>query len=158
MGHESEGVREVPEVAGLELGLVGTHNLQNALGTIAAVTSCGVSPEEACAHLASFPGAKRRMERIGTYNGVLILDDFSHHPSEVAGSIGVLKSVVPEGRVIVVFQPHRYARTRILKDDFGRLSLADRVFVTAIYGVRARSPRQRRLENGERRGAGDRAQ
>jgi UDP-N-acetylmuramate--alanine ligase len=122
------------EVAGLELGLVGTHNLQNALGTIAAVTSCGVSPEEACAHLASFPGAKRRMERIGTYNGVLILDDFSHHPSEVAGSIGVLKSVVPEGRVIVVFQPHRYARTRILKDDFGKaLSLADRVFVTAIY-------------------------
>jgi UDP-N-acetylmuramate--alanine ligase len=122
------------EVAFLDLGVIGMHNLANAAGAIAAANACGVSPEEACNHLASFPGAKRRMERIGTYKGVLIVDDFSHHPSEVAAALRVLKSAVSDGRVIVVFQPHRYARTRILKDDFGKaLSLADAVFVTGIY-------------------------
>ncbi|NLA61153.1 MAG: UDP-N-acetylmuramate--L-alanine ligase [Firmicutes bacterium] len=122
------------EVAMLDLGLIGMHNLANALGAVAAANACGVSPEEACSHMASFPGAKRRMERIGVHNGVLIVDDFSHHPSEVVAALKVLKSAFPEGRVIVVFQPHRYARTRILKDEFGKaLSVADAVFVTGIY-------------------------
>ncbi len=122
------------EVARLKLGVIGTHNLQNAAAAVAAAESCGISPQEACRHLESFPGAKRRMERIGTHNGVLILDDFSHHPSEVAASLRVLKGISTKGRVIVVFQPHRYARTRILKDDFGKaLALADSVFVTGIY-------------------------
>jgi len=122
------------ELARLDMGLVGMHNLANAAGAIAAANACGVSPEEACNHLASFPGAKRRLERIGVYSGVMIIDDFSHHPSEVVAALKVLRSAVSGGRVIVVFQPHRYARTRILKDEFGKaLSVADVVVVTGIY-------------------------
>ena len=121
------------EVAGLRLGVIGTHNLQNAAAAIAAADACGISPDEACRHLASFPGARRRMERIGTYNGVLILDDFSHHPSEVTASLRVLRRISSGGRVIVVFQPHRYARTRMLKDHFAGRWRGGRLFVTEIY-------------------------
>ncbi len=122
------------EVARLDMGLLGAHNLSNALGAIAAASYCGVLPEEAAFHLSSFPGAKRRLQRIGHYNGIYLVDDFSHHPTEVATALRVLKSAFPSSRVIVVFQPHRYARTRILKDDFGKaLAIADYVFVTGIY-------------------------
>lgn len=135
--------RHSKEVAALELGIVGLHNVQNALGAAAAAYDCGVAPDEAFRHLTSFPGAKRRLQRIGVFGGVLILDDFAHHPSEIAASLRALKSVFRTGRVIVVFQPHRYARTRLLKDEFGKaLSLADQVTVTGIYAGPGETPEE----------------
>lgn len=126
--------RENREVAFLDLKVLGTHNVQDALGAMAAASACGVEPEEAAEKLASFPGAKRRMERIGVHNGVLVLDDFAHHPSKIRASLSALKTAFGKSRVIVVFQPHRYARTRLLKDDFGKaLAMADQVIVTGIY-------------------------
>jgi UDP-N-acetylmuramate--alanine ligase len=122
------------EVASLELGVIGLHNVQNALGAIAASYACGVDPHTASRCLSDYPGARRRMERVGVWNGVSVMDDFAHHPSEIAASIRALKAAFSGQRVIVVFQPHRYARTRLLKDEFGRaLSLADEVLVTGIY-------------------------
>ncbi|MGE5578531.1 MAG: UDP-N-acetylmuramate--L-alanine ligase [Bacillota bacterium] len=122
------------EVAALELVIPGAHNVQDALGAIAAACAAGLSPEEAAAQMSTFRGVKRRLEKIGEFGGVLVLDDFAHHPSKIKASIAAVRSVLPGRRVIVVFQPHRFARTRLLKAEFGTaLSDADSVYVTGIY-------------------------
>jgi len=127
-------LRDGREVASLNLLIPGAHNVQNALGAVAAGCAAGLSPEAAAAQLGTFRGVKRRLEKVGEFNGVLVLDDFAHHPSKITASIAAVRSVLPGRKVIVVFQPHRFARTRLLKDEFGTaLSGADSVYVTGIY-------------------------
>jgi len=122
------------EVAYLDLQVPGAHNVQDALGAVAAACATGLSPERATAALSSFGGVKRRLERIGEFDEVLVLDDFAHHPGKIKASIAAVRSVLPGRKVIVVFQPHRYSRTRLLKDEFGQaLAVADVVYVTGIY-------------------------
>lgn len=126
--------REGHEVATLSLRVPGLHNAQDALGAVAAACATGLVPGEAAGYLASYPGVKRRLERIGEFAGVLVLDDFAHHPSEITASLSAVRSALPGQNVTVVFQPHRYSRTRLLQDDFGlSLAAADRVVVTGIY-------------------------
>lgn len=122
------------EAAVLRLGMPGNHNLGNALGALAAAYAAGVHPARAAEHLASYPGVKRRLERVGEFGGVLVLDDFAHHPREIKALLLAVRTALPGRKITVVFQPHRFARTRLLKEEFGKaLLLADNVFVTGIY-------------------------
>lgn len=121
-------------VASLEIGLPGVYNLQNALGAVVTAVSVGLDPQVACDRLGSFPGVKRRLERIGEFGGVLVLDDFAHHPSEISVALEAIRSRLPGSKIIVLFQPHRYSRTRLLQDEFGHaFAKADIVIVTGIY-------------------------
>jgi UDP-N-acetylmuramate--alanine ligase len=125
----------------LDLQVPGWHNVVNARGAIAACAEAGVGLEEAAAALASFTGAGRRFEPRGkTSAGALVYDDYAHHPTEVRATLEAAREVQEEGRIIAVFQPHLYSRTRHLARDFGRaLALADVVVVVDIYPARERA-------------------
>jgi UDP-N-acetylmuramate--alanine ligase len=129
-------VRGVPGGTGtgtLTLAVPGRHNLQNALGAIAVGLEVGVPFDRITAALAEFRGAERRYQIRGDVNGVTIVDDYGHHPTEIAAVLRAARDGKP-ARIIAVFQPHRYSRTRDLLDDFGpALALADEVVLLDIY-------------------------
>ena len=123
------------ELGRVQLGIPGLHNVLNALGAIAVASSCGVDFSKMNQALSSFAGAKRRFETKHLSKRYRIVDDYGHHPTEVAATLQTARSYEP-GRVIVLFQPHRYSRTHKLADDFGKtLQAADLVFVTDIYAA-----------------------
>ena len=120
----------------VELKLPGRHNAQNAAGAVAALVAAGASPADAAAALREFEGAGRRFERRGTVGGAEIVDDYAHHPTEVAAAIDAARAQSP-ARVVVVFQPHLYSRTAALAGRFGEaLAAADEAVVTEIYPAR----------------------
>ncbi len=119
----------------LELGVPGRHNVRNALAAIAVATRLGVSPATSTAALARFRGADRRLQVCGEVGGVVVIDDYAHHPTEIEAVLETVRLRAPN-RVRVVFQPHRYSRTIDLLDRFGTaLAAADEVFVTAVYAA-----------------------
>jgi UDP-N-acetylmuramate--alanine ligase len=124
----------------VELSVPGAHNAINAAGALTACALAGASPERAAAALADFRGAKRRMERLGELgSGAEIYDDYAHHPTEVAAAIAAARTLAPR-RLVAVFQPHLFSRTRALAGDFGAaLAAADVVVVLPIYSARERS-------------------
>lgn len=125
----------------IELQIPGRHNIQNALAVIAVCLEVGVSWPEIAEHLSSFSGARRRFEVVGASNGVLVIDDYAHHPSEVRATLSATRSGWPEKRVIAVFQPHRYARTHFLFQEFETAFLdADHVIVTAVFAPSSEQP------------------
>ena len=118
----------------LELAVPGEHNRRNAAAALAALELAGVSAEEAGSQLAEFAGAGRRLEARGEAGGVTVVDDYAHHPAEIAATIA---AVSDGGRVLVLFQPHLYSRTRHLAHELGvALAAADVVAVTEIYRAR----------------------
>jgi UDP-N-acetylmuramate--alanine ligase len=119
------------------LALPGAHNALNATAAIAALQAlAGVEPAESAQALADFAGAGRRFELRGERDGAWIVDDYAHHPTEVAATIEAARAWAP-GRVVVCFQPHLYSRTEALAFHFGRaLAGADEVVVTEIYPAR----------------------
>ena len=117
----------------IELGIPGNHNILNALAAIALADSCGAEFSLVACALATFAGAKRRFETKYLSPQFRIIDDYGHHPSELAATLQTARSLKP-GRLIVLFQPHRYSRTQALAEDFGKvLQAADRVFITDVY-------------------------
>ena len=117
----------------VELGIPGMHNALNALGALAVAHVSGVPFNDCARALSTFAGAKRRFETKYFSEKLRIIDDYGHHPTEVAATLQTAKSLSSK-RVVVVFQPHRYSRTQKLASDFGKvLQAADRVFVTDIY-------------------------
>jgi UDP-N-acetylmuramate--alanine ligase len=135
---------EVPQVvrgwelepALLELLVPGTHNRRNAASALAALELAGVSRQDAEPVLARFRGAGRRFETVGERRGVTVVDDYAHHPSEIAATVAAARERT-EGRVLVLFQPHLYSRTRHLALELGAaLSTADAACVTEIYRAR----------------------
>lgn len=119
----------------VELGIPGNHNILNALAAIALADSCGAEFALVARALATFAGAKRRFETKYLSAGYRIIDDYGHHPSELAATLQTARSLKPK-RIIVLFQPHRYSRTKALADDFGKvLQAADLVFVTDVYAA-----------------------
>jgi UDP-N-acetylmuramate--alanine ligase len=133
---------EVPDVVradelapvDFELAVPGEHNRDNAAAALAALELAGVTSEEARPHLVEFAGVGRRLERRGEAGGVAVLDDYAHHPAELAATIAAVRD---GGRVLVLFQPHLYSRTRHLARELGAaLSAADVVAVTEIYQAR----------------------
>lgn len=117
----------------VELGIPGRHNVLNALAAIAVADVAQVDFQLVARALATFAGAKRRFENKFLSSRLRIIDDYGHHPTEVAATLQTARSLNP-GRLVVVFQPHRYSRTQKLADEFGKaLQAADLVFVTDIY-------------------------
>jgi UDP-N-acetylmuramate--alanine ligase len=121
----------------VEVSLPGLHNVKNALAAIAIARELDV-PFEACVKaLATFAGVARRFERKGERNGVLVVDDYAHHPTEVAATLGAARQAYPERRLVVLFQPHLFTRTRDQAAGFGAVLLAaDAVYVLPVYPSR----------------------
>ena len=119
----------------LELAVPGRHNLQNGLAAVAAADWVGVEFARVAAALAGFHGAERRFERHGEAAGVLVIDDYGHHPTEIAAVLAAARATLGR-RIVVAFQPHRYSRTARLIDEFAQvLAGADAVVLTEIYGA-----------------------
>jgi UDP-N-acetylmuramate--alanine ligase len=117
------------------LQVPGAHNVSNALAAIAAALEAGVDLEEAVSGIGAFHGVERRFQVRGEAGGVTVIDDYAHHPTEVAATIETARPG-PWRRVVAVFQPHRYSRTAAFADDFGRaFAYADRVVITDVYGA-----------------------
>jgi len=123
-------------VAGrLSLQVAGEHNLQNALAAVAVGFEVGLGFDQIASALAEFRGVERRYQTRGTARGVTLIDDYGHHPAEVAAVLRAARAGRP-GRIVAVFQPHRYTRTRDLLHEFGpALALADVVILTDIYAA-----------------------
>lgn len=120
-------------LGGIELGIPGRHNVLNALAAIAVADRCGAEFPLVARALAAFAGAKRRFETKYLSPRHRIVDDYGHHPSELAATLQTARSLSPH-RIVVLFQPHRYTRTRALAGDFGKvLQAADLVFVADVY-------------------------
>ena len=118
----------------LQLAVPGEHNRSNAAAALAALELAGVDPEEAMRQLAEFAGAGRRLELRGEAGGVRVLDDYAHHPAEILATV---EAVRDGHRVLVLFQPHLYSRTRHLAHELGAaLATADVAAVTEIYRAR----------------------
>ncbi|WP_342746861.1 UDP-N-acetylmuramate--L-alanine ligase [Georgenia soli] len=121
----------------LHLRVGGAHMLLNAAGAWCAGLELGVGPEEMAAALGAFTGTGRRFEHRGEAAGVRVVDDYAHHPTEVAATLGTARLEAGEGRVVVLFQPHLYSRTRTFAEEFAAaLGAADEVVVTDVYGAR----------------------
>ena len=120
----------------IELAVPGHHNLLNARAAVLAAEAAGFEPAKVAAALADFPGVKRRLELKGARAGVPIYDDYAHHPTEVRAALSALREQGP-GRLIAVFQPHLYSRTKAFGEEFGAaLALADEVVVLDVYPAR----------------------
>jgi UDP-N-acetylmuramate--alanine ligase len=116
----------------------GRHNALNAAAAFAAAVELGIEPARAAGAFASFRGAARRLEPKGEAGGVQVLDTYAHHPTELAADLRAAREITGDvGRVIAVFQPHLYSRTRIFAAEFGAaLGLADEVVVLDVYAAR----------------------
>jgi UDP-N-acetylmuramate--alanine ligase len=120
----------------LRLRVPGRHNLLNARAALAALELAGFDLDEGGAALASFPGMRRRLELKGKRDGALIYDDYAHHPTEVAAALETLREMEPR-RLIAVFQPHLYSRTKAMVEGFGAaLAAADEIGVLEVYPAR----------------------
>jgi len=118
------------------IGVPGHHMVLNALATIGVALELGVEREVIRASLASFTGADRRFQKRGERDGVLVIDDYGHHPTEIAATLAAARDGFPERRIVVAFQPHRYSRTQALLEEFGRAFFnADVVLVSDIYAA-----------------------
>lgn len=120
----------------LDLGVLGRHNMLNALAAAGTAWRMGVPGEVVSRGLASFRGAQRRLEFKGQYNGADVYDDYAHHPDELSATIAAVRSM-DYNRIILAFQPHTYSRTKALFDDFvTQLKKADLVVLAEIYAAR----------------------
>ena len=141
---EREGVDGDFAPLSVRLNLPGRHNVLNALATIAVATELGVSDEAIVESLAQFRGVGRRFTQIGNFpvsekNGggtYAVVDDYGHHPVEMAATLAAARGAWPDRRIVLAFQPHRYTRTRDCFEDFVRvLSQADAVLLTEVYAA-----------------------
>jgi len=122
------------DLGAFSLGVPGHHMVLNALAAIGVALELNVEREVIRASLASFTGADRRFQLKGEKGGVLVIDDYGHHPTEIAATLAAARAGFPERRIVAAFQPHRYSRTKALLDEFGTAFFeADVVVVTDIY-------------------------
>jgi UDP-N-acetylmuramate--alanine ligase len=121
----------------LEIAVPGRHNALNAAAAFALTVQLGVSVADGVAGLAAYRGARRRMELKGVADGVQVIDSYAHHPTELAADLAAARDVAAGGRVIAIFQPHLFSRTRIFAADFGAaLGQADEAVVLDVYAAR----------------------
>lgn len=120
------------------LAVPGRHNAINAAGAFAVLTGLGFEPQGVLDAIAGFGGTKRRFELHGTVDGVSVFDDYAHHPTEVDAALSAARTVVGDGRIIAVHQPHLYSRTRLFAREFADVleSRADHTIVLDVYGAR----------------------
>jgi UDP-N-acetylmuramate--alanine ligase len=121
----------------LEIAVPGRHNALDAAAAFGMTVQLGVAADDAVAGLAGYRGARRRMERKGEADGVQVIDSYAHHPTELAADLAAARELAAGGRIIAIFQPHLFSRTRIFAADFGAaLGRADEVLVLDVYPAR----------------------
>ena len=124
------------KLCSVSLNVPGDHNILNALATIAVCEILGVPAPEAAKGLKTFKGTHRRFEKKGFVNGAVVLDDYAHHPTEIKATLKAAKAF-PHDRIICIFQPHTYSRTRTLWDEFlTAFDDTDELIITHIYAAR----------------------
>jgi len=134
-------LREKKPALAVTLNLPGRHNVQNALAAIAVATELGIADVAICKALAEFRGVGRRFQRYGEVAAAgggtfTLVDDYGHHPAEMAATIAAARGAFPGRRLVLAFQPHRYTRTRDLFEDFVRvLSTVDAVVLAEVYAA-----------------------
>jgi UDP-N-acetylmuramate--alanine ligase len=127
----SKNGKVLPE---LHLTIPGLHNVFNATSALAAGERLGASVADLLRGLESFTGSRRRFEHKGVVHEIEVIDDYGHHPTEIRVTLETAKAYVPAGRVIVIFQPHRFSRTQAFAPDFAKaLEIADQAFVLEVY-------------------------
>ena len=125
----------------LSLQIPGMHNVSNALAALAVVDTLGLSVGAAARACESFLGAARRFDLRGARQGIMIFDDYAHHPTEIRATLSAARMRFPDRRIWAVWQPHTYSRTRALLDEFSQaFANADRIVVTEIYPAREQPP------------------
>jgi UDP-N-acetylmuramate--alanine ligase len=135
--HRGEVSFRGKHVATLALSVPGIHNLYNATAALAACHAAGVDLTRAAAALSRFTGVDRRMTHVGRFNGADVVDDYGHHPAEIAVTLAALRERYSPRRLICVFQPHQHSRTRLLLDGFAKcFTAADLTIIADIYSVR----------------------
>ncbi len=122
----------------LVLGVPGEHNIKNALAAIAVSDILAIPFERAKASLLTFRGAERRAEVIGEVGGVLVIDDYAHHPTEIRATLSAIRKGYPKRRIIASFQPHTFTRTRDFAEEFGKVfgDLSDELLLLDVYPAR----------------------
>lgn len=134
-----EVVYDGEDLGEVELEVPGRHNVLNALAAIASGLALGARLDAMGAALSEFTGVERRFQRLGSARGVLVIDDYAHHPTEIRATLAAARAAFPGHRVLAAFQPHLYSRTRDFANEFGQaLAAADAVFLTEIYPARER--------------------
>lgn len=125
----------------IQLAIPGVHNVQNALAVVVACTEAGLEFSQVAKHLATFSGTQRRFEPLFNAQGILVIDDYAHHPSEIRATLQAARRGWPASRLIAVFQPHRYSRTEALFGEFvSAFGDADMAVVTGIYSPPPEQP------------------
>jgi UDP-N-acetylmuramate--alanine ligase len=121
----------------LTLRVPGRHNVLNALGAIGSGLALGATLAEMSPGLEAFLGVERRFERVGDVRGITIVDDYAHHPTEIAATLAAARAAFPGRRIVAAFQPHLFSRTRDFATEFGEaLAAADAVYLLEIYPAR----------------------
>lgn len=132
-------MHKTEDLGTVSLSVPGKHNVSNSLAAIALCLNLGLPLDVIKKGLLQFGGTKRRFEYKGTKNGITVIDDYAHHPTEVAATLTAARNY-PHGRIICVFQPHTYSRTKAFLSDFARvLSMADIVVLADIYAAREKN-------------------
>jgi UDP-N-acetylmuramate--alanine ligase len=135
--HERGTRFEVPGVGHFKLFVPGEHNVSNALAAIAVARHLGVSVETIVAGLAKYLGVDRRFQILGDYLGAIVVDDYAHHPTEIRATLSAARAGYPERRIVALFQPHLFSRTRDFAKEFGEsLRVADVPLLAPIYAAR----------------------
>jgi UDP-N-acetylmuramate--alanine ligase len=133
--YERRGGTTIEILGEMTLAVPGRHSVKNALAAVAVGLELDVPFATIAAALAGFRGAERRFEQRGVINGITVIDDYGHHPTEIAAVLSAARAAKP-GRIVVAFQPHRYTRTRDLMREFGvALASPDEVVLTGIYAA-----------------------
>jgi UDP-N-acetylmuramate--alanine ligase len=136
MGSSARAVWNGKTVGHIELQVPGHHNLLNAAGVLATGLKLGFAATELLTGLATFRGTGRRFELIGTVHGVRVVDDYGHHPTEIQVTLEAARRYAADGRLIVIFQPHRFSRTQAFASAFASvLDTADRAIVLGVYAA-----------------------
>jgi len=132
----SRRTEESRYIEDLRLPLPGDHNVSNALAAIGVARELKISDDAIRSALKNFSGVKRRFTNVGIWNGITLIDDYGHHPVEIAAALKAAREAMPEGRVIAVHQPHRYSRLESLFADFcGCFNQADVAIITEVYAA-----------------------
>ena len=120
-----------------DLGAAGAHNAQNAAAALVAAVRLGAEPSALSGCLRHFHGVERRLQLLASRGGVFVIDDYAHHPTEVRASLSAVRSAWPGARLVAVFQPHLFSRTRAMAPEFGaELAAADQAWVLPVYPAR----------------------
>ncbi len=135
------GNKETKNLGNVSLKVPGKHNILNAAAALSVIHQINLPIQEAIGAIGSFTGTGRRFEILGEAQGTIIIDDYGHHPTEIAATIQAARSRYPHRRIWAIWQPHTYSRTQMLEKSFiSSLDLADKVAVLAIYAAREENP------------------